>query len=346
MKSSNWTEEGDPRPSQFRAWVPLQAAHKKGADHTPSFTVLTYNTLADSYSRSQAAHCDPAYLRWSYRRPAILRELLHYSPDIGCLQEVDRVMAIRRPLESAGYSVIVRSRPMRPDACVLFYRNARFSLELTEQIDYDCVASDRSAVATFAGGNTRALLTGNVGVMAVLVDRESVDAVPPSLAQIASSASVVGDGRVLVVTAHFHWLYPEIKLAQAAYTMRRVQRAIVKHRVSKVVFCGDLNSLPESAVYQWLSTGAVDEAHPERAAFPCFMERNLTQLQSAYAELGEPITNFTRRFCGCLDYVWHSPGLAPSEALEPFEQSGRFLPDCEQPSDHVPLCVRLHYCRQ
>jgi mRNA deadenylase 3'-5' endonuclease subunit Ccr4 len=52
------------------------------------FTVMQWNILADMYSYS--ATCNPEYLKWTYRGPLIVKEIEHHSPDIVCLEEVDR----------------------------------------------------------------------------------------------------------------------------------------------------------------------------------------------------------------------------------------------------------------
>jgi CCR4-NOT transcription complex subunit 6 len=54
-----------------------------------TFTVLSYNVLADLYAKSDLyAYCPPWALSWAYRRQNLLRELIGYRADILCLQEV------------------------------------------------------------------------------------------------------------------------------------------------------------------------------------------------------------------------------------------------------------------
>lgn len=54
-----------------------------------TFTVLSYNVLADLYARSDIySYCPPWALSWAYRRQNLLREVVGYQADILCLQEV------------------------------------------------------------------------------------------------------------------------------------------------------------------------------------------------------------------------------------------------------------------
>lgn len=54
-----------------------------------TFTVLSYNILADAYATSESySYCPSWALSWPYRRQNLLREIVGYHADIVCLQEV------------------------------------------------------------------------------------------------------------------------------------------------------------------------------------------------------------------------------------------------------------------
>jgi len=54
-----------------------------------TFTVLSYNILADTYATSDTySYCPTWALSWAYRRQNLLREIIGYHADIICLQEV------------------------------------------------------------------------------------------------------------------------------------------------------------------------------------------------------------------------------------------------------------------
>lgn len=54
-----------------------------------SFTVLTYNILAEKYATAQMYGYVPSWaLIWDYRKQMILHEILSYDADIICLQVI------------------------------------------------------------------------------------------------------------------------------------------------------------------------------------------------------------------------------------------------------------------
>lgn len=54
-----------------------------------TFTLLSYNVLADLYATSEMySYCPPWALSWTYRKQNLMREIVSYSADIMCLQEV------------------------------------------------------------------------------------------------------------------------------------------------------------------------------------------------------------------------------------------------------------------
>lgn len=55
-----------------------------------TFTVLSYNILADVYATNELySYCPSWALSWPYRRQNLLREIVGYRADIVCLQEVN-----------------------------------------------------------------------------------------------------------------------------------------------------------------------------------------------------------------------------------------------------------------
>jgi CCR4-NOT transcription complex subunit 6 len=81
-----------------------------------------------------------------------------------------------------------------------------------------------------------------------------------------------------------------------------------------LIICGDFNSVPESGVYEFLSTGSLPPDHPD---FMSHMYGRYTSegirhrlgLKNAYAAPGTgqlPLTNYTPSFQGVIDYLWYS----------------------------------------
>lgn len=67
----------------------IQVNDSQGATPSGTFTVLSYNILADAYATNESySYCPSWALSWPYRRQNLLREIIGYHADIVCLQEV------------------------------------------------------------------------------------------------------------------------------------------------------------------------------------------------------------------------------------------------------------------
>lgn len=75
----------DTNPPMERFWHSLDQYND--SDSRTSFTLLTYNILAEKYATSQMYGYVPSWaLVWEYRKQMILHEVLSYDADIICLQ--------------------------------------------------------------------------------------------------------------------------------------------------------------------------------------------------------------------------------------------------------------------
>ena len=64
-------------------------------DSRNSFTLLTYNILAEKYATPQMYGYVPSWaLVWEYRKQMILHEILSYDADIICLQVNTQIIVI------------------------------------------------------------------------------------------------------------------------------------------------------------------------------------------------------------------------------------------------------------
>jgi CCR4-NOT transcription complex subunit 6 len=124
-----------------------------------------------------------------------------------------------------------------------------------------------------------------------------------------------------------------------------------------VIITGDFNSLPDSAVYQFLSQGFVDPNHLE--LFYSSKDKEDTKknklkgshrqpyfLQSVYGQYFKgsepPFTNYQEKFQGTLDYIFYEKqNLLPTSLLElPSVESvsvESYLPNSITSSDHISL---------
>jgi CCR4-NOT transcription complex subunit 6 len=127
--------------------------------------------------------------------------------------------------------------------------------------------------------------------------------------------------------------YPLVKLEQAKWYLSRGRDLACKTAADAIILTGDFNSLPDSDV--------VREMLQSEVVGP--------RLFSAYQDYKEgqhpAFTNFTYKFVGCLDYIFHSGNLVPRELLQTPEDSEcrveTALPNSTHGSDHVPLGALL-----
>jgi len=182
---------------------------------------------------------------------------------------------------------------------------------------------------------------------------------------------------VLVATCHVHWdpEYCDVKLIQTMMLMSELKNIIEERQTSlrpgatapdpraiPLLLCGDLNSLPESGVVEYLNTGKVPANHQdfkELGYEDCLRKLNTTDhdkdhfthgfnLQAAYAPNIMPYTNYTFDFKGVIDYIFLSRDfMRPLGVLGPLDQE--WFRQCKVlgcphphiPSDHLPLLTEI-----
>jgi mRNA deadenylase 3'-5' endonuclease subunit Ccr4 len=147
---------------------------------------------------------------------------------------------------------------------------------------------------------------------------------------------------------------------QALTLLKQLEQFILSRDVA-LVLCGDFNSEPSSAVYEYLFEGGLTQQHPELIVsdnsvnvLPDLhsINHNVDLDSVMFSALGvEPeFTNFTAKFKGTLDYIWYSPsrlrvmGVAQIPTLSDFEAGvGVGLPCVNYPSDHIMICADLAF---
>lgn len=120
-----------------------------------------------------------------------------------------------------------------------------------------------------------------------------------------------------------------------------------------VVLCGDFNSPPDSAVYEYITAGMVSQEHLKEVDVTGALAAmghlwHGLELESAYPSAlhAEPsFTNYTENFVGCLDYIFVSQRARVAAALGPpcpeelAEEVA--LPSSQHPSDHIPVAADI-----
>ncbi|XP_014774950.1 uncharacterized protein LOC106872455 [Octopus bimaculoides] len=262
-----------------RQWIPVQ--QRDCSRPTAVFTVMCYNVLCDKYcTRQLYGYCPTWALNWEYRKKGIMDEIKHYRADIISLQEVetDQFYNFFLPeLKRDGYNGIFspksRARTMSEqerkhvDGCAIFFREAKFHFIKEYLIEFN-----QLAMANAEGNDdmlNRVMTKDNIGLAALLEVKE------PHY-ETGMPADRLRGQPLLVATAHIHWdpEYSDVKLIQTMMLMWELKQIIedtcrgygltaptIDCNAIPLLLCGDLNSLPNSGVVEYLSTGKVAADH-------------------------------------------------------------------------------------
>ncbi|XP_049513959.1 CCR4-NOT transcription complex subunit 6-like isoform X3 [Dermacentor silvarum] len=375
-----------------RPWV--QVVQQMRSQPTTAFTVMCYNVLCDKYATRQVYGYCPAWaLSWEYRRKGIMDEIRHYAADIISLQEVETeqfhdffLPELKRDGYDGIFSPKSRAKTMSEsdrkhvDGCAIFFQTSKFALIKEHLVEFN-----QLAMANADGSDdmlNRVMTKDNIGLAALLQFREGIfeNATPEHKSLLQQQPPL------LVCTAHIHWdpEYCDVKLIQTMMLMREL-RTIVDDAVQllragslggphrrtsldtssiPLLLCGDMNSLPDSGVIEFLKTGHVSADHPdfkELGYKDCLRKMCLEsdsllggmythpfKMKEAYGEGIMPYTNFTFDFKGVIDYIFftqqHMSVLGVLGPLDPHWLQENKVVGCPHPhvpSDHLPLLAQL-----
>ncbi|KMT16852.1 hypothetical protein BVRB_2g043320 [Beta vulgaris subsp. vulgaris] len=235
-----------PKPPDFRSW---EFAKLPPPPHDERFVLLSYNILADYLANSHRKlyfHIPRRFMSWDWRKGNILFELRLWSPDIMCLQEVDKFHELEEDFRVRGYSGIWKMRTGDPiDGCAIFWRTSRFRLMYEECIEFNKHGM-RDNVA-------------QICVLESLVPNQSEK-------ELASSSSSKGPNRVVICNTHvlYNPRRGEIKLGQVRILLERAQAVSKTWDDAPAVLCGDFNCTPMSPLYNFISEQKLDISEVER----------------------------------------------------------------------------------
>ncbi|XP_030620842.1 protein angel homolog 1 [Chanos chanos] len=243
-------QESEPFEVMWRVWEDLTETRSdltspKDVSHPKphfEFSVMSYNILAQDLLEANQelyTHCTEEVLVWDNRLNVILQEFQTWKPDIICLQEVQEnhfIQQLQPALHDLGYACIYKRRTGdKTDGCAVCFRRDRFSqlsVRLLEFRRHQCELLDRD----------------NVGIVLLLQ--------PVSTTEEETEFSPI-------CVANTHLLFNprrgDVKLAQLAIVMAEIDSVVkeckIKGRSPEVILCGDLNSLPNTPLYQFITSG-------------------------------------------------------------------------------------------
>ncbi|CAO3591259.1 unnamed protein product [Absidia cylindrospora] len=310
-------------------------------------------------------------LEWDYRKELILSEIAEIEADIICLQEVARhdydTALVPYLKDHGGFDGLFypksRAKTMAEserkwvDGCAMFYKSSRYKLVDHLLVEFNKKGLERPDFKASKDTYNRLMPKDNIAVFGLLEDLKTKN--------------------VLVVTnSQIFWdpAFSDVKLVQIGimidelcqFVTRTVLSDDGKRNYNKryssiasvpMLICGDLNSEPNSGVYEYLTKGILQHDHNEfrKCQYGTYttsgLEHNLA-LKSGYSPIGElDFTNYTPDYKGALDYIFYTTKtLDPVSLLGPLDSDYMSkvvgLPNPHFPSDHIPVVTEFKFKRQ
>lgn len=324
------------------------------------FRVVSYNILAELYATRQAyPYCDSWSLSWPFRKRMILQEIEAAAGDVVCLQEVQMDhfdQHLNPSLTEMGFDGIFKAKSRdsmgqygKVDGCATFWRRTKFVMVENYSIEFNELARRGAMELGLDEAEGRKYLNrlsrDNIAQIVVL--------------EVLTPSGKANRQQVCIANTHLYSnpQRPDVKLWQCLSLVRELEQFLTQRDLA-LLLCGDFNSEPDSAVYEFLSDGQLNRPHPELEQqgqqHPVHV---LPDLQDIYHSLNlsssmgsvmgaEPLfTNYTANFKGTLDYIFYSNqrlyvtaanNLPSAQELQ--FSSGEGLPSACYPSDHLLLC--------
>lgn len=291
------------------------------------------------------------------------------AADIITLQEVQKDAYddwFRPQLAEAGYEGIFQQKKREPifhrgkytaEGCGTFYKTTRFKRVDKHVVDYDKLTANE--VHNVFPDNQSAekglqrMSKGNIALAVVLEDLH--------IKTTHSSQATGPSGGHAVCVVNTHILCDpgaaDVKLWQA-HLLSQTLTQLTKQTNMPLLICGDFNSTPESAVYEYLRRGQIAPNHADLQNDPCGVLKQLGSrlshslpMATAYETCNSreaPYTNYTEDFKGTLDYIWFSPDALAVLAISQVDDESQLtqeiaLPSSSKPSDHLSLVATFMF---
>ncbi|KAK7791672.1 hypothetical protein R5R35_002043 [Gryllus longicercus] len=294
--------------------------------------ILQWNVLSQTLGKSNDNFvcCPDEALEWSARRYQIIQEIVQYSPDVICLQEVDHFNFLQAILGSLGYSGTFFPKPDSPclyiqgnngpDGCAIFFNDSKFELLKTESRILEVWRVQSNQVA----------------LLCILKVQETGQ-------------------EVCIATTHL-----KARSGALLSTLRNEQGKDLLEFVNghaegrPVILSGDFNAEPIEPVYMTLLSN--QKLHLA-SAYTALVKDNTSEINQENINVHNsikcepPYTTWKIReegeICHTIDYIFYSRKAFSVESLLEFptgEEIGKNrVPSMCYPSDHFSLCCDFKF---
>ncbi|OUT20807.1 hypothetical protein CAS74_003802, partial [Pichia kudriavzevii] len=282
---------------------------------------MSYNTLCQHYATSKMYKYTPTWaLNWEYRRNVLTREILSYSTNIICLQEVETRTYEEYwvPLmKEKGYEGVFHCKSR---AKTMNEKSAKRVDGLIDKkiLEYGKLVISQEKFKKTEDIFNRFMNKDNIASLSIL--------------------NHIGSGQKLAM--------------QVAVLLEELQSLVKNYTSGRE----DINKIPLIIFYQFISQGVCknhgDLRDRDYGKYTAEGLEHPFHLRSAYDVIGElPFTNFTPTFTEVIDYIWYStPTLSVKGLLGGVdaEYTDKVIgfPTGDCPSDHIPLLSKFEFKKQ
>ncbi|GFP85846.1 carbon catabolite repressor protein 4 homolog 5 [Phtheirospermum japonicum] len=213
------------------------------SNYNDRVVIVSYNILGAENARNHPElyrRVSPKHLDWDYRKKLLCKEVKDYQASILCFQEVDHFDDLNEILGKDGFRGLYKARGGESqDGCAIFWKAELFTLLHKENIEFE-----------------RFGLRNNIAQLCVLKVCRSV-----VFCKLCMHACFSATTSRRLVVGNTHVLYNpkrgDIKLGQMRMLLEKAHELSQEWGTIPVVITGDLNSLPQSAMYQFLASSEV-----------------------------------------------------------------------------------------
>ncbi|KAF0519134.1 Endonuclease/exonuclease/phosphatase [Gigaspora margarita] len=189
-------------------------------------TIMTYNLLAQTLVRRELFPESGDAIKWKNRRPRLLKEILHYKPDVSCFQEMDHSNyddTFKSEFENAGYETCFAGIG-KTHGCCIIWKRSKFT-----KLDDLTIEFDRFGTPT--------MTTNCIGLIVSLKYCET-------LSGELNSGLVIG-------TTHLYWR-PQSMYERARQCLILCENLLkFKEKFGfEAILAGDFNSTPTDPTYK------------------------------------------------------------------------------------------------
>jgi mRNA deadenylase 3'-5' endonuclease subunit Ccr4 len=359
-------------------------------DATMTLRVVTYNILADqNLSRDidkpddtdrVYSHCTKEHLVKWRRHPLILHEILEYRPDVIALQEVDTDIyadLFRLVLKVKGYEGFFSQKGVDAksgvrEGCAMFWSLDAF--ESVRPVDMQ-THSFREMIQEFTCEEAiQRSQWKSLKHMSELLDKHDslkrimLDKLGHIFQTVVLTQRHSGE-KLVVGNTHlfYHPMASHVRCLKTLIACRQLEILHRENQLCPIIFCGDLNSHPESGVmklllnrylnasngmtwkhlclYEW-EEGEGSGVHHDVDAIDLEFPPSFPKLLSGYP-IPPDFTHYIEAFSGTLDYILVTnnfevvkTGATPTRDLI---KKYIAMPNECMPSDHVSLVCDLKW---